>query len=368
MIEQLIFFSYSRKDGAEFASRLAADLSGMGANVWIDKQGIQPGTDYFDEIEKGMTECTHVLYILTKEALKSRNVKNELAYANDENKTIIPLRIQKDCKVPLAVKSIQFIDFIHDYASGLDELTKSLNLKKSSPPKKPPDENTTYKPTPKYIAPSTPYARQNPLRPRVNPILPRPIPRFEKNISDKLRKEGFPANLSPGQSASSFQRGKSYVYEFEKDATWWLVFLPVAIILSTTGIYFGTKLFNYLLSLWNFSYLQYYFSWTLIIISGIVWGIASAIVGGSSATIKSELAFGFFVPFANIFSPMNVGDFLRGLFTSFFINIILISAVSAGLAFLGHNFFSWSYVTVFLASYISISVLSIIGFLSEDTL
>src|SRR5271165_6107762 len=120
------FFSYSRED-SEFAIRLAEDLKAAGAVVWIDQLDIAPGQEWDNAIEDAVTQCPRMLLILTAASVKSKKVRNEIAFALDEQKTIIPVLYQ-DCMVPLQLRRIQHIDFRTDYARGLKALLKTLGV------------------------------------------------------------------------------------------------------------------------------------------------------------------------------------------------------------------------------------------------
>lgn len=122
------FFSYSREDSA-FALRLAADLKAGGANVWLDQIDIEPGQEWDSAIEEAVAKAPQMLLILTRTSVKSRNVRNEISYALEEKKTIIPV-LYEDCVVPLQLHRIQHIDLRNDYASGLKVLLKALGAER----------------------------------------------------------------------------------------------------------------------------------------------------------------------------------------------------------------------------------------------
>lgn len=125
------FFSYSRED-SEFALRLAEDLKAAGAGVWIDQLDIEPGREWDNAIEDALTQCPRMLLILTAASVKSPKVRNEIAFALDEQKNIIPVLYQ-DCTVPLQLRRIQHIDFRTDYARGLKALLKTLSVQQPAP-------------------------------------------------------------------------------------------------------------------------------------------------------------------------------------------------------------------------------------------
>jgi hypothetical protein len=122
------FFSYSRED-SDFALRLAQDLKAAGANVWIDQLDIQPGQEWDNAIEAAVAQSPRMLLILSPASVKSRNVRNEISFALDENKIIIPVLYQ-DCAVPLQLRRVQYIDLRTDYSRGIDVLLGTLGVDK----------------------------------------------------------------------------------------------------------------------------------------------------------------------------------------------------------------------------------------------
>ena len=120
------FFSYSRED-SEFALRLAQDLREGGASVWIDQLDIQPGEAWDSAVEQAVTRCQRMVVILSPISVKSTNVRNEIVFALDEKKIIVPVLYQ-DCVIPLQLRRIQYTDFRTDYARSLKILLKTLGF------------------------------------------------------------------------------------------------------------------------------------------------------------------------------------------------------------------------------------------------
>ena len=127
------FFSYSRED-SEFAIRLAGDLKAAGAVVWIDQLDIEPGQEWDNAIEDAVTQCPRMLLILTAASVKSKKVRNEIAFALDEEKTIIPV-LCEDCMVPLQLRRIQHIDGAVRNFSGTRHRAKIENPDRPCPGK-----------------------------------------------------------------------------------------------------------------------------------------------------------------------------------------------------------------------------------------
>jgi TIR domain-containing protein len=68
-----------------------------------------------------------MVVILSPISVKSTNVRNEIAFALEEKKIIIPVLYQ-DCAIPLQLRRIQHTDFRTDYARGLKILLKTLGV------------------------------------------------------------------------------------------------------------------------------------------------------------------------------------------------------------------------------------------------
>ena len=120
-----IFFSYSRADGSDFALRLALDLKKEGFNVWIDQQDIRAGSEWDLEIEKALETCDCLLFVETEKSVISNNVLDEVYYALEQKKKVIPVILQ-DSKTPFRLQRLQHVDFTKVYSAGLTHLIREL--------------------------------------------------------------------------------------------------------------------------------------------------------------------------------------------------------------------------------------------------
>jgi len=169
------FFSYSRDD-SEFALRLAQDLKAAGANVWMDQLDMVGGQRWALLVQEALEKSPRVLVILSPSSVNSANVMDEVTFALDEKKTVIPV-FYRDCKIPLQLRSVLYIDFRSDYGRGLQALLKALGVQ--PPPVTPA--------TPKESVPVVPVADEQ--KGAADQALPEPKRR------QKL--EGVPARV-PG--------------------------------------------------------------------------------------------------------------------------------------------------------------------------
>ena len=127
-----LFFSYSRADGSDFALRLAVDLQQQGFNVWIDQQDIRAGSEWDLEIEKALETCDCLLFIESPKSVISTNVLDEVYYALEQNKRVIPL-VLLDSKTPFRLKRLQHINFSTGYDKGLTQLIGQLKAGNGHP-------------------------------------------------------------------------------------------------------------------------------------------------------------------------------------------------------------------------------------------
>jgi len=123
------FFSYSRED-LDFALRLAKDLKKAGANVWMDKLDIRPGQPWQRKIDEALSTCSRVLVILSPSSVDSDNVMAEVTFALDEKKEVIPV-LFRECRVPLRLRLLQYVDFRRDYSQGFGELLATAAIEQT---------------------------------------------------------------------------------------------------------------------------------------------------------------------------------------------------------------------------------------------
>ena len=124
------FFSYSRADG-EFALKLAKDLRNAGASIWIDQLDIAPGAHWDITIQKAVGTSSSLLVVLSPHSVESENVMDEVAYAIEEKKLVIPV-LYRRCDIPLRLRRLQYIDVETDYEAGLNRIVTQLQAHQNS--------------------------------------------------------------------------------------------------------------------------------------------------------------------------------------------------------------------------------------------
>lgn len=86
---------------------------------------IPRGAAWDNAIEREIRACSTMLVVLSHVAVASNNVRDEIAFAKDEGKRIVPIMIE-NCPLPIALRRIQYIDFTGDRVRALAELHAAL--------------------------------------------------------------------------------------------------------------------------------------------------------------------------------------------------------------------------------------------------
>ena len=154
------FFSYARKDTA-FVLRLAKELREVGINLWLDQLDILGGQRWDRAVEDALQSCQGMIVVLSPDALASNNVMDEVSYALEERKIVIPILLHS-CIIPFRLRRVQYIDFTADYQMGFAQLLRALRIDQPLPPRAPavPEETVVQDVT----APSQKTPREVPTR------------------------------------------------------------------------------------------------------------------------------------------------------------------------------------------------------------
>src|SRR5260221_156387 len=120
-----IFISYSRQDQL-FARRLATDLVGLGAQLWLDVDDIPVGMNWSTAIQQGLDKCEVMIVVISPYSMSSKNVEDEWQYYLDHNKPIVPV-YHTTGRMHFQLSRLQYIDFrTAPYELALKELHHEL--------------------------------------------------------------------------------------------------------------------------------------------------------------------------------------------------------------------------------------------------
>ena len=124
--DQKYFFSYARKDSG-FVRKLAEELRSSGVNLWLDQLDIVGGEHWDRAVENALNSCKGMILVLSADSVNSNNVMDEVSYALEEGKRIIPVRC-RDCDIPFRLRRVQYVDFIIDYEKAFKQLLTALGV------------------------------------------------------------------------------------------------------------------------------------------------------------------------------------------------------------------------------------------------
>jgi hypothetical protein len=123
------FFSYVRTD-SEFVLKLAMDLRQAGADIWLDQIDIKAGSRWDLSIETALKNSSKLVVILSPDSVASNNVMDEVSFALEEGKTVIPV-LFKPCDIPFRLRRLQYADFTKNYHEALKNLLLEFKLGKN---------------------------------------------------------------------------------------------------------------------------------------------------------------------------------------------------------------------------------------------
>ncbi len=88
--DSYVFITYSRAD-ATYAGQLTEFLRGRGIPVWVDTSSIQSGARWSRAIRDAIANAVAVIVLMTQDAEESRQVENEIIYAESMGVMRFPL-------------------------------------------------------------------------------------------------------------------------------------------------------------------------------------------------------------------------------------------------------------------------------------
>jgi len=127
-----IFISYAHRDGGDLAVRLQVDLEARGFDVWLDKQRLRAGDRWTKEIEAALDRAEVLIALMSEGSVKSPTCEAEQNWSLDKGKRLIPVRVQRNCGVPLRLYPLQYVDFsdLARYDEHFNDLIESIGKRR----------------------------------------------------------------------------------------------------------------------------------------------------------------------------------------------------------------------------------------------
>jgi TIR domain len=91
-----------------------------------------PGRRWARAVEEAMVSSPRMLVVLSPASVLSTNVEDEIAFALEERKNVIPI-LHRDCQIPFRLRNYQYADFRTNYELGLASLLRVMNASAAKP-------------------------------------------------------------------------------------------------------------------------------------------------------------------------------------------------------------------------------------------
>jgi hypothetical protein len=132
-----VFVSHSTQD-KKFVTALTTALNERGILTWVDDKQIKVGQPIPRRISEGIASCDFFLIVISKAAIQSRWVENELnsAYFQAVRKrtdAILPVLLER-VDLPSLLQPLRYADFTNSFDKGLHDLLRSLEVDKEEIP------------------------------------------------------------------------------------------------------------------------------------------------------------------------------------------------------------------------------------------
>jgi formylglycine-generating enzyme required for sulfatase activity len=137
MAQPKIFVSHSHKDDA-FTERLVEDLCKAGADAWMDKTDLGAG-NFQQRISEALADCEWFVLVLTRDALASPWVRQEVDAANRlknqgqiHDLIFIQAEPLEHRELPALWGVFNIFDAVTDYVSARDHTLQAVGLEKQA--------------------------------------------------------------------------------------------------------------------------------------------------------------------------------------------------------------------------------------------
>jgi len=199
------FITYTYSD-SEFVIQLVKELRAAGANLWLDQLDILGGEHWDRAVEKALKSCKGMIAVLSPEAVASNNVMDEVSYALDEGKVVVPVLL-RCCDVPLRLRRVHYVDFTTGYEKGFADLLRALHIEQ---PARPPGDSVPAAPAGHLEEPSEEIS-----------TMPESGPKDDRPPETPVRKHIGKLPLRGGESTpgEAFDDSKPTARENRKTAT-----------------------------------------------------------------------------------------------------------------------------------------------------
>jgi len=118
-----VFISYSTKD-LDLVNYVKSLLEGYTMKVYIAEYTQPPGVDLTNHIKNSVTNCDLFILLWSSHSKQSEWVTQEIAFANANNKTIIPVVLEPNLELPVFIKNLKYLEAYTNPQQAFDYLRR----------------------------------------------------------------------------------------------------------------------------------------------------------------------------------------------------------------------------------------------------
>ena len=124
-----VFISYSSKE-SQIAAKVCNYLELNNISCWIAPRNVNPGLSFAPQIVQAIKECKALILLASKSTNASGHVSSEVSFAFDQNKTIIPFRLEEfqfSDEYQYYLGRTHWINACDNFDAGLYTLLETVN-------------------------------------------------------------------------------------------------------------------------------------------------------------------------------------------------------------------------------------------------
>jgi TIR domain len=129
-----VFISYSKAD-ADFATKLASALAGLGVKPILDREVLLVGDRVEATVRELIDQSDYVIFVASNASRESNWARTELQEAFRRRKPVLPVVLQRDA-IPEELRNVYYADFTGDPHRGFMDLARVLTPGKAESPMK----------------------------------------------------------------------------------------------------------------------------------------------------------------------------------------------------------------------------------------
>ena len=190
-----VFISYSRVDFDEvneFVEMLKQQIPSL--SVWFDVTGIESGDEFEEKIITAIDQSSYVLFALSDNSINSQWAKDEVMYAKNTDKKVIPVLLRGATLKGWFLFKFGRVDCIDSTIPlQVDKLIRNLSTWTNKPTSNEPQEQEVSQPT-QPVQPAQPEPAQ-PTEPEpVQPAQPEPVQPAQPAVSAQPKPASHPTS------------------------------------------------------------------------------------------------------------------------------------------------------------------------------